>query len=394
MFVSHLNFIRFSLVLGLFLSPLLSLYAVTPIEVSKTIKETPKTVDLQALIQEAELGNKEAQARLGYLYTRGQGVTKNITKAVYWLRKAVEQNHVGSQCLLGIMYLKGVEGLPKDNKKAVYLLLKSAEQEMPLAQLCLGRIYYNGEVVPQDYQRAFYWLNKATQNGNIEAPAILGSMYFHGAGVPKNTEKALFWMTASAKRGYSNAQIMVANLYAYLGNYKLAYVWFSIITLQGELENQIKRDHLASKLSTKQLAEAQQVARSIHQQIEKNTSKVIAGDYTFIAEMLNNLSEEDGNSDFSPYFAGVTQRIKRNFNSPSEDNTLKSVVVFTISRSGSVSGVRILHSSGLLSFDDAALSAVQASSPFRSFPPEVEKSSIEVRLTFPDVEIELDTVSN
>jgi len=388
-----LNIIRSVMLVVLFLSPLLPLYAVTPMEVSKTIKETPKTIDLQALIQEAELGNREAQFKLGYLYNKGQGVTKNITKAVYWLRKAVEQNHAGSQCFLGLMYLKGLEEFPKDNKKAVYLLTKSAEQEVPFAQLWLGRVYLNGEVVPQDYQRAFYWLNKATRNGDIEAPAILGSMYFHGEGVPKNTEKALFWMTTSAKQGYSDAQIMVANLYAYLGNYKLAYVWFSIITIQGELENQIKRDHVASKLSAKQLTEAQQLARSIHQQIEKNTSKVIEDDYTLITETLKNLSEEDETFDFLPYLEGVIQRIKRNFSISAEDNTLKTIVSFTISRSGSVSGIHLVNSSGSALFDQTSLSAIRSSAPFRSFPPDADKPSIEVRLTFPNVEIEPATVN-
>jgi protein TonB len=86
--------------------------------------------------------------------------------------------------------------------------------------------------------------------------------------------------------------------------------------------------------------------------------------------------------DFGPYIASVTQRIKRNFNPPSKDDSLKAVVLFSIARSGSVSGVRILRSSGLPMFDDAALSAIRVSSPFRSFPPEASKSSIQMEFTF------------
>lgn len=86
--------------------------------------------------------------------------------------------------------------------------------------------------------------------------------------------------------------------------------------------------------------------------------------------------------DFGPYISSVTQRIKRNFNPPSKDDSLKAVVVFDIARSGSVSGVRILRSSGLPMFDDAALSAVRVSSPFRAFPPEANKSSIHMEFTF------------
>lgn len=86
--------------------------------------------------------------------------------------------------------------------------------------------------------------------------------------------------------------------------------------------------------------------------------------------------------DFGPYMAGVTQRIKRNFIPPAHDSTIKAVVVFVISRTGSVSGVRLLRSSGSSLFDEAALSSVRASAPFRSFPPEASKPSISVEFSF------------
>jgi protein TonB len=86
--------------------------------------------------------------------------------------------------------------------------------------------------------------------------------------------------------------------------------------------------------------------------------------------------------DFGPYVSGVTQRIKRNFTPPSHDSTIKAVVVFTISRTGSVSGIRLLRSSGSGLFDEAALSSVRASAPFRSFPPDADKSSIQMEFSF------------
>ncbi len=86
--------------------------------------------------------------------------------------------------------------------------------------------------------------------------------------------------------------------------------------------------------------------------------------------------------DFAPYISGVTQRIKRNFNPPSKDDSLKAVVIFTISRSGGVSGVRLLRSSGLPLFDEAALSAIKSSAPFRTFPPDADKPSIQMEFSF------------
>jgi len=86
--------------------------------------------------------------------------------------------------------------------------------------------------------------------------------------------------------------------------------------------------------------------------------------------------------DFAPYMAGVTQRLRRNWTPPSEDATLKTVAVFTVSRNGNVSNLRILRSSGSSMHDAAALSAIRASSPFRSFPPDADKSAIQIEFSF------------
>jgi TonB family protein len=86
--------------------------------------------------------------------------------------------------------------------------------------------------------------------------------------------------------------------------------------------------------------------------------------------------------DFAPYMAGVTQRLRRNWTPPSEDATLKTVAVFTVSRNGNVSNLRILRSSGSSMHDAAALSAIRASSPFRSFPPDADKQAIQIEFSF------------
>ena len=43
----------------------------------------------------AEQGNATAQARLGVMHTRGEGVPENDAEAVKWYRLAAEQGHAG-----------------------------------------------------------------------------------------------------------------------------------------------------------------------------------------------------------------------------------------------------------------------------------------------------------
>ena len=72
----------------------------------------------------AEQGNKDAQFRLGYIYSQGQGVLKDYRKAVKWFRKAAEQDSAYGQVNLGIMYIDGM-GVPKDLNKAKYWINKA-----------------------------------------------------------------------------------------------------------------------------------------------------------------------------------------------------------------------------------------------------------------------------
>ncbi len=55
----------------------------------------------------AERGNEAAQANLGFMYAKGQGVPQDYTEAVKWYRLAVEQGDAVAQATLGLMYAKG-----------------------------------------------------------------------------------------------------------------------------------------------------------------------------------------------------------------------------------------------------------------------------------------------
>ncbi len=49
----------------------------------------------------AERGNEAAQASLGFMYAKGQGVAQDYQEAVRWYRLAAEQGHASGQFSLG-----------------------------------------------------------------------------------------------------------------------------------------------------------------------------------------------------------------------------------------------------------------------------------------------------
>ena len=84
----------------------------------------------------------------------------------FWLPLAQSEN-APAQAGLGFMYYKG-EGVAIDNDKAAFWLRKAAEQGQAEGQFMLGSLYFFGLGVPQSYPNAYAWCELAQDNGQAE----------------------------------------------------------------------------------------------------------------------------------------------------------------------------------------------------------------------------------
>jgi len=163
-------------------------------------------------LMEQGLSMKDAQKKvaaeqfeLGRQYFNGEGVPKDLEKAVYWYTKAAELGDGSAQWVLGEMYFFGNE-IPKDLKKAVYWNTKAAKQGNPFAQLALGECYSDGIGVSKNMREAFTWYLKAAEQGLAVAQNNIGSCYHNGEGVTKDLQQARYWYTKAARQGVEMAQ--------------------------------------------------------------------------------------------------------------------------------------------------------------------------------------------
>ncbi len=65
----------------------------------------------------ASQGHAAAQAALGTLYEKGQGVAQDYAEAARYYQLAADQGHADSQAALGAMYEKGL-GVDQDYAQA------------------------------------------------------------------------------------------------------------------------------------------------------------------------------------------------------------------------------------------------------------------------------------
>lgn len=80
-----------------------------------------------------EGGSAQAQFSVGVLYASGDGVQRDLVKALHWYRSAAEQGDAAAQNNLGVLYATG-QGVSQDETEALHWYRKAAAQGHSLAQ--------------------------------------------------------------------------------------------------------------------------------------------------------------------------------------------------------------------------------------------------------------------
>ena len=140
-----------------------------------------------------------------------------------WYQKAAEQGYARAQNNLGLCYKNG-DGVEKDIKKAVEWYRKAAEQGDMYAQFNIAEIYYK-EMTPHTISRtaAMGAVAAAIPIANIVAipVAVLGSLGVMGVQINKYMKTAdgkamLNYYRKAAEQGHQKAKEKVKELEGYL----------------------------------------------------------------------------------------------------------------------------------------------------------------------------------
>jgi TPR repeat protein len=163
------------------------------------------TVFSQTYIRDAELGDKDAQYRLGRMYERADRMPKDMAKALYWYSKAAEQDQPQAIQTLAELYFYGVE-VERKPRIAYTLFLKSAEFKNVEAYYCLGEMYFAGQGVDRDYNKAYSWYKKAADEGNLaKAQFKVGQLLFEGEFVKQDKAMGINYIKMAFQNGYPKA---------------------------------------------------------------------------------------------------------------------------------------------------------------------------------------------
>lgn len=171
-----------------------------------------KAVELFTLA--AKQGNSFAAFALGKMYlSNDASLPRDEAAALNWITYASERGNQFAQCYLGKLLLKGADGIPQDTNAALRWLRASVDQGNVYAEYALAMAYLKGKVVPKDALKALELLRHASSQDHQFAQYQLGKMLLQGEEAPKDVAAAVHWLTVSAMHGNQYAQYALGKLY-------------------------------------------------------------------------------------------------------------------------------------------------------------------------------------
>lgn len=171
---------------------------------------------IQYLNQAVSKGSADAA---WYLYQVLSGqypvFTIDEDQAKRYLHQAAQFGHAQAQAQLGVMYLKA-EGVEQETALGLNYLKQAAAQQNAMALNALGEAMEHGIGVEANMDQAIQFYHKAAAQVNADAYGHLGRVYTKGIGVDREVTLARAWLEKGSLLGHAASQEQLNNLNAYL----------------------------------------------------------------------------------------------------------------------------------------------------------------------------------
>jgi TPR repeat protein len=234
-------------------------------------QNTPKS-KLASVRERAERGEAIAQLMLAQMYSRGDGVERDIIEATGWYRKAAEGGDILSEDIIAMEYDEGNGGLERNLEEATKWYRRAAEHGDVAAQTLLASRYYYGHGASQDYAEAARWYSDAGRQGVSLSPSTqinIGWLFINGTGgVPQDQSKGTYWFRRAADQGDPEGQYLLGRMYfdgdGAVQDYTQCHMWMNLSASKSNGDDRKKaaefRDMVAMLMTREQVVKAQQMA--------------------------------------------------------------------------------------------------------------------------------------
>jgi TPR repeat protein len=127
------------------------------------------------LRQEANAGDPLAQHELGLRYLMGDGIPVDTVQAIYWIKRAADQNLTTAKYNYAIFLINGI-GLEWNPFVAFKYFKSAADDGMVQAQYVVGVLYTDNLITKRNWNLAYYWIKKSADGEYEPAADVLDQL--------------------------------------------------------------------------------------------------------------------------------------------------------------------------------------------------------------------------
>ena len=124
----------------------------------------------------------------GYILLGGPAKYKNVKAAIPYLEKAMEYGHADAYRLMGEAYQMG-NGVPKNIQKAVELFTIAAEKDSYIAQSELASLFSNAQYLKPDLSKALAYAKQSACSDYYLGHILSGFILLQSSVIPVETAK-------------------------------------------------------------------------------------------------------------------------------------------------------------------------------------------------------------
>ena len=158
------------------------------------------TTPLDVIVRAAEAGNVEAMNLLAVLYTLGEEVARDLSKALHWYQKAINGGSTPAMNNVAKLYLHGI-GVPRDYAKAAALFKQSAMRGSVHGMYSFAVMADKAMGISRDPRLAHEMYRGAAQAGYTPAMIKVSDDHARGHGARRDLVEAYAWLEVAFQMG-------------------------------------------------------------------------------------------------------------------------------------------------------------------------------------------------
>lgn len=287
---------------------------------------------------------------------------KNYTAALPYLQSTSKAGSLISLCLLGYMYTNGL-GVERDMEIGLNLYNKAVSNNYPPAMVSMGELHLAGNGVKADSIKAYNYFKKAADLEYKEAEFLVSCCKRYGIGTEVNQQEAFDYAKKAAIHGaqYEWLADMYYEGYGTEIDYSQAYQWYNQPDYKYPDEAQLR---LAIMLAEgKGVSKNLEEAKVIIENLKSEGSQVANLNQwsSKISQAITQKKEADSRIT-TPVFSEEVKAYIRSYPSPTKPAIASAgrgeiVISCTVSATGSITNSKIKYRV-LQRLDEAALNLV------------------------------------